>query len=221
MPHPPAYCPNCQSIFPARAIQISGGAELGISNVLTDCPVCGFGKAQISEGIFRATNDAIELVSGPEFSRVSLELLRGIAERVASHKISQEQALNEAKAISPNAASILEKFFKFGVPSLALLVSLISLYLQYDSNKSSSIDSDRLYNAVVEQTYSLKKIAKQLKKTSNENRIHDKGARPTKPEAAAKAIAPKKSSNRRSEVKKKRREDLKKRWHELGRSRTH
>jgi hypothetical protein len=221
LPHPPAYCPNCKSIFPARAIEISGGAQIGISNILTNCPVCGFENARVSEGVFKATNDAIELITGPSTSRAMLESLREIAQKVQSKKITQEQALAEAKTISPTAVTLLEKFFTFGIPALALLISIISVHLQNEGNKSSSIDSEKLYGVVTEQIYSLKNIEKHLQKISREQSIQNKSARPTNPKSATETPTIKKKSNRRAKMKQERRENLKKRWSELGRSRTH
>jgi hypothetical protein len=112
----PAYCPRCRSLFPFKGIHLGAGRSLGLTGNVTNCPVCGFGQARISDGVYKATQDAVELLSGPESTRVMLEALKAVAERLKAGEISQDEAIKEAREISPRYAALIEKITLLGIP---------------------------------------------------------------------------------------------------------
>jgi hypothetical protein len=74
MARPPASCPKCGSIFLAP-VEIGEGAFMSFSSVGMKCPVCGNPNAVVNEGLFTTANNAIRMLSGPDFSRQNLEIL--------------------------------------------------------------------------------------------------------------------------------------------------
>jgi hypothetical protein len=206
----PAYCPRCTAIFPSP-IAVTPGAAAGVSDILTNCPACGFQQAKVSTGVFRATQDAIDLISGPESTREIWEALRRIAERVSSGEIDRVQAVEEARAFSPRYAALLETFVSIGLPALGLLIAMITAYLQYEGNQSSGEDARKILQAITQQTFSLQQ--------ENGRGVGAAGGAPSIKEADLKSRRPKHPSGRRAEVNKQRREALKRRRQELGKRR--
>jgi hypothetical protein len=208
----PAFCPKCRSIFPFHGIGIGAGATVGISDVGTNCPVCGFQHAKISDGVYRATQDAIHLISGPESTREILEFLKRLAEGVSSGEIDRERAAKQAQALPPKYAALFNAFVTIGMPALALLVQIISVYLQIDSNRSSGEDAKKLLDAVTEQTFTLKQIQKRG--------VGPESGAPPNEKAKLKPSGTKDPPGRRADVNKQRRAALKKYREAFGQSRT-
>jgi hypothetical protein len=212
MPHPPAHCPDCKSIFPARAISISNASSIGLSNIITDCPVCGSGNARVSDGVYSATHEAIELISGPASSREHLEALRALAQLYSAGKITREDATQKAGELPPEYAKLFNLFTALGMPALALLVSLVSAYLQWDSNRSSGEDAKKLLQAVTEQTFTLKEAQQQS--------VKQKRAAPAAKKANVKPPSIKNPSIRRRDVNRERRASIKRNREQFGKPRS-
>ena len=195
----PAYCSNCSSVFPFKGIHVSGPGTVQLSmwNNTVNCPVCGNPKAVISEGIFNVTNETIEIVSAPEITRAMLAALKKISEQAATAEISEEQALKQARAISPRYAGVLEKAFKFGLPTVALLATIINGYITYEGQKASAISSEKLLSAVTEQTYEIKNIKNKLQEFQHEHedRIQKQRANPPEIKANDEATTDKRKSS--------------------------
>src|SRR5271155_652602 len=121
MPAFPAYCPNCKSVFPFRGIGIgkNATATIGLSGNKTNCPVCGFREAQISDGIYQANSTAIQVLSAPESTYAIIEALKAIAEQAAKGQISSKEAIKKAGDLSPKYAALMEVFTTLGLPGLA------------------------------------------------------------------------------------------------------
>jgi len=200
----PAYCPKCHSIFPFRLIEIAEGSGVSLTNIGTNCPVCGFEGARVSDGIYRTTKNAIELLSGPDSTRIMLEALKALTERLAAGEITKDEALREATELSPKYAELINLFTTLGIPTLALLVAIITMYLQYEGNKSSSEDAKKLLDEITEQTIVLKDVM-------HENRIKYESGRPSGKEPQRESSSGKNPSNRRAQVNKERRKRLKER----------
>jgi hypothetical protein len=210
----PAFCPNCGSVFPFHGIRVGKGASAKIrigSDVATKCPVCTFSRAKVSEGIYQANSTAIEVLSAPESNRGIIEEFRKLVERAAAGEISQKEALERARVISPKYASLIEKHASLGVNGLLILLSLITAVLQYEGNKSSSDASEKILKAITEQTLVLK----------NHHYVDQKSAVPTKRKTNQQFSLHKHHSKHRAEVNKQRRAALKRRREDFGRSRTH
>jgi hypothetical protein len=145
------------------------------NDVGMQCPVCGNPNARVSEGLFTTANNAIRMLSGPDFSRQNLKIFQGITKQFTDGSISKDEAQRQARSISPQLESLFNKFSTFGIPALTLLVAIIALYLQYEGNKSSSEDSKRLLDTLLTHPYSVQEF-------QDKNRIDQKGQSPTEPE---------------------------------------
>jgi hypothetical protein len=104
----PAYCPKCESIFPAP-VQIGEGAFMSFSNVGMKCPICGNPNAVVSEGLFTTANNAIRMLSGPDFSRQNLKIFQDITKQFTDGSISKDEAQRQARNISPQLAVIFQE----------------------------------------------------------------------------------------------------------------
>jgi hypothetical protein len=209
----PAFCPRCKSIFPFRAIAIGAGAQVGLSNITTNCPACGFGGATVSDGVYRATQDAIELISGPDSTREILQALKTLAERLSSGQIDQAEAQKQAYELSPKFAATFDVFIKLGLPALALLIAMIGVYLQYEGNKSSGDDAKKILEAITEQTFSIKEM-------KGKGGVKDNSSASPSKKSNIKAAPIKGPSCRRANVNRERRATLKKYREVFGQSRT-
>jgi hypothetical protein len=153
MPDFPAQCPDCGTIFPFRGIGVGKKATLKIgigSDVGAICPKCKSPRARVSEGLFSANSTAIEIISAPESTHAALAALKAIAEQAAAGKISKTEELD------PRYGSLLERYFNLDMPTLAVLISLLGIYINHHDSVSSSDDMKGLLNAATEQTYILK-----------------------------------------------------------------
>jgi hypothetical protein len=114
----PAYCPRCKSIFPFRGIEINPGASIGIQNITTNCPVCGFHDAKVTDAIYAANTTAISILYAPESSIPIIERFREIVAAAAKGQITKDEAINRASDLSPRYASLIDKFAALGLPGL-------------------------------------------------------------------------------------------------------
>lgn len=210
----PAYCPHCKSIFPFKGIALGEGVSIGLENIVTNCPVCGFGEARVSDGVYRATKDAIEVLAGPDNTRAMAEALKTITERLVGGQITHAEAAEKAAELSQKYAALLESCSKLGLPGIALLVSIIALYLQYEGNKSSSVDAKKLLDAVTEQTVVLKDLVRKYS-------IDIKRSVPSGKISQEKALTVEGQPDRRAQVNNERRKKLQKRRKDFGGARRH
>lgn len=217
MPAFPAYCPKCKSIFPCNNfIGIEGNASVTVDlkNNKTNCPICGYAHAKITDAVYSANSTAISVLSAPESSRPIIEAFKELVEKAATGKISSAEAVTQAEKISPKYASVVENFAKLGLPGLMLLAAVITAYLQYDGNVSSSKSADAILNAITQQTLVLK----------NQHYIpsvESQGAHKPNAKPKQKSSLEKYPSQRRKHVRSERRYALKVRREAFGGSRTH
>jgi hypothetical protein len=213
MPRIPAQCPRCQAIFPTP-ISISNSSNIELRNNITNCPVCGFSEAKIAEGVFSATRDAIEVISGPDSTRAMVEALKQVAERLKQGKITKEEAVKQAEEISPRYAALVNAFASQGIAALGLLIMMFALYLQWEGNNSTEEFQNKLLDAVTQQTFLMKEV-------SNKQSVDRESRKPTAKKSKPKPTALKNKSTRRSQVRKERRERLIERRKSFGGARTH
>jgi hypothetical protein len=142
-----------------------------------------------------------------------LEVLKTLAEQLASGKIDQTEARKQAHQLSPKYAATFEIFVNLGLPALALLIAMIGAYLQYEGNKSSSEDAKKILAAITEQTFLMKDI-------KDKYGIKNDGDAPTGKKPNEKAMSAKGPSSRRANVNRERRHALKNLREALGKSRT-
>lgn len=210
----PAYCPRCHSIFPFHGIALAPGVSIGLESNTTNCPVCGFGAARVADGIYRSTEDAIEVLSGPDSTRAMAEALKLVVERLKAGEISKEQALREAETISPRYAALVDRFSRHGFAALGLFVALLTLYLQYESGRSSSKDAQRLLDAITQQTFVIQRAVEEQRIERERSTLPRKQSRRKTPIVNNKL-------KRRAQLYKQRRAGLRARRCDFGGARTH
>ena len=96
----PAQCqnPKCGFMFqPQGGIEASGATNLTMSNNRTNCPKCG-GAARFIDGEMNVHDGAIELLSGPAWSRDLLEELRLTLVRVV--RDAPDDPIAEVESVS-------------------------------------------------------------------------------------------------------------------------
>lgn len=222
MPSIPAYCANCGYIWDgAGGIHIEGCWDVTLVDNKITCPRCGF-PASMVDGTFNAVGDTLELISGPPLTLEILDKLRDISERVRSRQVAPEDAIQEAKAIHPEIGSLFERFIALGLPALAVLISLIGIYLQYVSvemqregleiqKQDSKVSADFYRDALLALKDQTRLLEQSARPTQDQQRVNSKRGRPAKVKPTKKPISLKGKSKRRSDVNKARRKALKER----------
>jgi hypothetical protein len=184
----PVFCPKCQSIFPSRAFDLSRAliGRLELSGCTEPCPVCGFSRAEIGDGVFTVRMGLIEVVTAPDITRQMIEAFREIAERAASGKISKEEAVSEALHISPAFSNLIDNVYTKGSVFLTLLFSFLSLYLQYVGNTSSSADNEKFLQAINTQTLRLESFFSEVSQQREQKSVEQERDRPSEAKATKK-----------------------------------
>src|ERR1035437_2622121 len=97
----PAFCPNCGSIFPS-VIPALPGTTILEDNSQT-CPVCGYPYAHISDGVFKISEEALEIISAPDITRTMLEGASVNHQKCRRRKPFQETSNRKGRLRSPRA----------------------------------------------------------------------------------------------------------------------
>lgn len=104
----PSRCRDCAHVWDgAGAVGLSGGAQVWNFGVTTRCPKCG-GVADVSDGHFTTdADDSLVMLSGPDWSRDFIGLLRATLEQVIRGAPSDPIAPIEE--VAPGLASDLRR----------------------------------------------------------------------------------------------------------------
>lgn len=204
----PAFCPNCETIFPSGVRIGANVADANVHSNLSNCPTCE-APASAAIGLFGATTDAIAVISRPDSTREMIEAFQAVTEKLRTGEITEQEAINQADAIGPRYAEIIDAFASQGPSALSLLAAMLSLYLQRDGNKSSSEFEEELIEAVTKQIFVPKDI-------SDNESFRNESAVPAKEKVKSKSPAIKERGHRRREVRKQRRQNLIQRRREFG-----
>jgi hypothetical protein len=199
----PAQCTNpaCRTIFPS-SFAASNVTGLKLEGNTDRCPVC-HRAASVIDGTFDVKDAIIQVISAPETTKAILAAFLNVAQQAVSGEISEKEAVEKAAAIGPQFKYLM-MLAAGSIPILALLAALLQTYLQYDSNRTSPEDFRKVVDAINAQTEVLQRgiqSATPAEKTSPPN-------------------VTKKSTHRRTQINKERKNRLKARRAELGRSRT-
>lgn len=127
MPHAPAICPKCGTIF-ASLINIKA-ANTTLTNIGVMCPKCG-SEAQIPSGVYSALNaTTLALTSG----RISPEQLRKLIEIFESARSTQAAPEDVAKEIESNVPELatLSDVWPRTRPQLYAFVSVLIAALTF------------------------------------------------------------------------------------------
>ncbi len=204
----PAVCPNCETIFPSGVRIGCTVADAKLHSNLSNCPTCE-APATVASGLFVATTDAIAVISRPDSTRAMIEAFQAVTEKLRTGAITKQAAIKQAQAIGPRYAEIIDSFASQGLSALAVLAGMLSLYLRWEGNKSSSEFEEEFLEAVTKQTFVPKDI-------SDRESIQTKSAGPANEKTKSKSPAIKGRRHRRLEVRKECRQNLIQRRREFG-----
>lgn len=175
-----------------------------IKSSRTNCPQCGT-MSEILPGRYEMDGDRMNVDFDSSISPAALSALRDLIKKLQRSEITPQEAVLQASGISPSLGRLVEQFLTMGLPTLALLISLISLHLQREDSKGS----DEFYRQAIEllerQVETTGSISKQIERS---NSVKPKGERPAKAKANKKPVTVKAPSKRRNEVNKERRRKL-------------
>lgn len=136
--HPPAICSNCHLIFPAIDLDLTG-AIVGLKDIGVRCPRCN-SLAFVPDGLYDFSEAAKEVAKSLASRPKALREATALAENAALGKITPMRAVRAAKRISPETGNLFSKVysvFKENRETIAILISIASILLVYQQNKSA------------------------------------------------------------------------------------
>ena len=204
----PAFCRKCQTIFPSGVRIGANVADANVHSNLSTCPTCE-APASVASRLLGATTDAIGVISGPDSTPAMIEAFQAVTEKLRTGEITTQKAIKQAEVIEPRYGEIIDAFASQGLNALPMLGGMLSLYLRWEGNKSSSEFQEELLEAVTKQTFVPKHI-------SENGRIQNKSPAPAKEKTKSKLPAIKDGPHRRVQARKKRRQNLIQRRREFG-----
>ncbi|TPJ53219.1 hypothetical protein [Mesorhizobium sp. B2-7-1] len=173
-------------------------------NNRTNCPHCG-AMSEILPGRYEMNGDQMNVELDSSISPAALSALRELIEKLQRSEITPQEAVLQASGINPSLGRLVERFLTMGIPTLALLISLISLHIQREDSKASGEFYRQAIELLERQIETTGSISKQIERSS---RVKPKGDRPAKAKADKKPVTVKSPSKRRQEVSKERRRKL-------------
>ena len=164
---------------------------ISMSGSVTDCPRCG-ATARFADGIFSEYGRGrLEIISGPAETREIFQQLYGVAQKARSGEISKQEAINQARAIDPRLGGIVERFLLLGLPALAVLASLIGVYLQFQGNRSTAEFEREALRLLERQTLAIEQM---ILSSGSQNEVQPdldrEGHDPAKPKADPEPMPP-------------------------------
>ncbi|MGG0719820.1 SEC-C metal-binding domain-containing protein [Robertmurraya massiliosenegalensis] len=106
MPHMPAVCNTCGTIFNSGIFVENSSVTLS-GNKSGPCPSCG-GWGHIPDGVFNFIGNAIEVLSAPERTVKELQRFSEILQLAQKHETTLEQIEEEIQEETPQLISILD-----------------------------------------------------------------------------------------------------------------
>jgi hypothetical protein len=199
MPSIPGYCPHCGAVFDGRGgIHIGNSTGVVTSGNRMTCPRCGR-LANLVDGTFNAKDKKLELVSGPPLTRAVIGKLEEIARQAKAHEITAEEAVKQIAEVDPVLGRLISRYMVTGLPLLALIVSIIALYLQYQGNIASD-EFERKALLLMERQVQATEMLSGSKHQQSDSSVNQKGEGPSEAQANQKSMAVKRPSHRRKDV---------------------
>ncbi|QPX61733.1 hypothetical protein SEA_BUNKER_30 [Gordonia phage Bunker] len=104
----PALCRNCGAYNPEPGvIDLVAPGSVTVSGTRVSCPVCG-GMADLLDGEFGVMDQALVLLSGPEWTVGTLKRVKAILGAVASQE-EADNAIAEIEEIAPGLADWIRR----------------------------------------------------------------------------------------------------------------
>jgi hypothetical protein len=126
----PAQCTKCGTIFWSRAFNVSFAVEARLVGCRELCidPKCG-GEAVVAEGVFNATQDALEIFSAPDVTKSMLATLkRKISEKKYAYS-SLEELQSDIAAIHPSFGRLFMEALKRPDIAISVALTLIQIWI--------------------------------------------------------------------------------------------
>ena len=104
----PAYCSTCGVIFAVNLFRVegSGTISLTLSGNVTTCINCG-STANIADGVFELTSEAIKLLAGPQLTSELLRVFYRTVKRGLEEKKSVEDIQSDLNNADKNFTGVL------------------------------------------------------------------------------------------------------------------
>lgn len=147
----PAHCPRCNFLFPF-GMSAAVGAHLDVTGCAALCPACG-GHATVPEGVMEIIDDAIRLVSGPDFTKDLFEAIGIAVEDVRHGRASPKEAASRIARISPAAG---DQFYKWSMWGMAFIGMMFTILTYLDSHKAqphSNMSAEEVVESAAEDFY--------------------------------------------------------------------
>jgi hypothetical protein len=119
----PSHCPKCDNVFASMNYQFSGG-YFNLWNNQDTCIVCGYEEARLSEGHFRLTHQAIEILRSPEITRDMVRRLAELGDDVLHGRLHPDAAIAAASALHPTLGDFAGKLLGLGLGAYFLYASI-------------------------------------------------------------------------------------------------
>lgn len=146
----PVYCPNCGAIFASRMFDISNSRGIRLSDCHEPCVQCGK-DANLVEGVFDVTNNAVTLIRGSELTANILRAFSQLLEETQSNKITPDELQTKAAKLHPKLEEAIASARK--TPGLLWIVItlLLAVLHQCHFNIDATIDLNKLFEQITSQ----------------------------------------------------------------------
>ncbi|MHA6250738.1 SEC-C metal-binding domain-containing protein [Oceanobacillus sp. CAU 1775] len=156
MPHVPAICDSCGTVFNS-GIFIENSTNVSLSgNKSGPCPNCG-GWGHVPDGVFNFIGNAIEILSAPERTIQDLKKLSVILQAAKNNNSSYQEIEKSLEKETPALSELLpknreevRKDLKFWITSILIILQILLPLIQ--ENKQTP-DKNIEVNQVINQFY--------------------------------------------------------------------
>lgn len=154
MPMMPAFCDTCGTIF-SSGIFVENGSISFSGNKSGPCPKCG-NMGHIPDGVFNFVSNTIQVLSATQRTKEDFISFTKILKDAQEKKYSSDEFIEKVKQNIPEFSSITNLLPKnrselYGF--IALLLTIIQIFMQSSEKPSQNITNNININQVIEQVY--------------------------------------------------------------------
>ena len=150
MPDIPAFCDTCGTAFKSGFFAENASNLTLRNNKAGPCPKCG-GMGSIPDGTFNVINNAIQIISAPDYSIEQLKKLANILAIAKMNSVGAEEVTQKIQKEIPSFMSLRDVLPKTRTELyafLTLLILVITLIIQ--TRRESSITKVDIQNIVTQ-----------------------------------------------------------------------
>ncbi len=140
----PAFCENCQIVFPSNEAINNGNRNLTVTGCMMTCPQCKE-FADVAEGAFTMEKDVLDILSSPDESRRLLDLFAKQVSQAIANDTRADQLLKEIETLNPKMAAFIKAAEYFATKADAktiLAAAAIVFALKSDYQFVFNVDID-------------------------------------------------------------------------------